>query len=168
MMEYPGPDSHPALTDPQTGLPNALHWDTFFGMIFASGKRGLLLTLLLLEVDELEKFLVRRGAQEAEGIYGLLGDTIRAKTRQSDLIARIGDGRFAFLLLDCNLDGGHLVAERLDLALAPVREVSGLSFSMGAARYDAGMTVPPELMRAAEDALRIAQRRGEDQIEIST
>jgi hypothetical protein len=39
---------------------------------------------------------------------------------------------------------------------------------MGAARYDAGMTVPLELMKAAEDALRTAQGRGENQIEIST
>jgi diguanylate cyclase (GGDEF)-like protein len=166
MMEYTGSDGRPALTDPQTGLPNALHWDTFFEVIFASGQRGLPLTLLFLDIDDLQEFLSRRGIQEADGVFELLGETIRAKTRQSDLITRVGEERFAFLLLDCNLDGGRLVADRLDMALGPVRDVSGLSFSMGAAGYDREMNAPQELVKVAEDALRTARRRGMNQIEI--
>jgi len=35
-MESTNSKGHPALTDVQTGLPNALHWDTVFGVVFAA------------------------------------------------------------------------------------------------------------------------------------
>jgi hypothetical protein len=51
-------------------------------MIFASGKRGLLLTLLLLEVDELEKF------RSAEVLRRLKGSTDSLVTRSGRRHAR--------------------------------------------------------------------------------
>jgi len=165
MMENTESGGHPALTDAQTGLPNKLHWDTVFGIVFAAGDRGIPLTLLLLELDDYQEFLRQRDPPEVDRVFGTLGWALGSFTRQTDLAARTQEGRFAFLLLDCNLAGGRLVADRLDAALEAVREMSGLSFCIGVAAFDREMKHPQDLVGAAEGALRAAQARGENQME---
>ena len=156
---------HPALTDAQTGLPNKLHWDTVFSVIFAAGSRGIPLTLILLEIDGYERWVVERGPNEVDKVLVALGRSLGATTRQSDLVARIQEERFAFLLLDCNLAGGRLVADRLDALLDPIRQASALSFSMGVAAYNRDMTRWEDFLGAAESVLTEAQERGENQME---
>jgi diguanylate cyclase (GGDEF)-like protein len=156
---------HPALTDTQTGLPNKLHWDTVFGVIFAAGDRGIPLTVILLEADGFGEWLDQSSAHEKEVALGALGDAVAATTRQTDLVARTDESRVAFVLLDCNLAGGRLVADRVDSLLNPVREMTGLSFSMGVASYTRDMVKAEQLFEAAEAALRTAQEKGGDQVE---
>jgi diguanylate cyclase (GGDEF)-like protein len=156
---------HPALTDLQTGLPNKLHWDTVFGVIFAAGSRGIPLTLVLLEIDGYGRWVLERGRDEVDKVLMALGKSLGATTRQSDLAARIQEERFAFLLLDCNLAGGRLVADRVDALLDPIRQASGLSFSMGVAAYGRDMARSEDFLGAAESVLIEAQARGENQME---
>jgi diguanylate cyclase (GGDEF)-like protein len=164
-MESIGSQGHPALTDAQTGLPNALHWDTVFGIVFAAGDRGIPLTLILLEADHFLGWAREKSPDEVESMLNALGVALGSTTRQSDLAARLDERRFAFVLLDCNLAGGRLVVDRLDSLLDPVREMSGLTFSMGVATYQKEMVRSEQLVAAAESALRTAQSRGGDQIE---
>ena len=156
---------HPALTDAQTGLPNKLHWDTVFGVIFAAGSRGIPLTLILLEMDDYGTWVLEHGSDEVDKVLMTLGRSLGATTRQSDLAARIQEERFAFLLLDCNLAGGRLVADRLDALLDPIRQASALSFSMGVAAFNREMTRWEDFLGAAESVLIEAQARGENQME---
>jgi diguanylate cyclase (GGDEF)-like protein len=165
-METPGSAGHPALTDAQTGLPNQLHWDTVFGVMFAAGERGIPLTLLFLAVSRYPAWCLDKEAAEVDRAFALLGQALGSTTRQSDLSARTQEDRIAFLLLDCNLAGGRLVADRLDAILDPVRQKTGLSFNMGVASHNREMTRSEDLVRAAEEALRTAQDRGENEIEI--
>jgi diguanylate cyclase (GGDEF)-like protein len=165
MTEQTESSGHPALTDVQTGLPNKLHWDTVFGVVFAAGSRGIPLTLILLEVDHCQTWLREHEAARAEEVFADLGKSLGKTTRQSDLVARTGEGRFAFLLLDCNLAGGRLVADRLDTLLNPARTIWSLSFSLGVAAYNREMIRPEDLLGSAELALRTAQARGENQME---
>lgn len=165
MMESTGSKGHPALTDAQTGLPNALHWDTVFGVIFAAGDRGIPLTLIILEIDQFLGWAGAREAGEVDRILRTLGADLGNTTRQSDLAARLDEARFAFVLLDCNLAGGRLVADRLDVLLDPIRSEGGLSFSMGVATYDREMTRPEQLIGGAESALRSAQAKGGNRTE---
>jgi len=158
---------HPALTDAQTGLPNELHWDTVFGIVFAAAIRGIPLTLIFLEIDGFSEENEGAGQEMAGEILGSVGETLGRATRQSDLLARRKHGRFSFALLDCNLAGGQLVVDRLDGILDPIRRESGVSFSMGVAAFQRGMEEPEELERAAEEALRLAQSRGGDRAEFS-
>jgi len=165
MTEADRRTGHPALTDPQTGLPNKLHWDTVFGVIFAAGDRGIPLTLILLEIDQYQEWNLGHDPDKADEVLAALGATLEATVRQTDLVARTQEGRIAFLLMDCNLAGGRLVADRLDATLDPIRNRSGLGFSMGVAAHVRGMTRPEELVGAAEGALRAGQARGKNQIE---
>ena len=165
MTEIVGSGGHPALTDSVTGLPNKLHFDTVFGVIFAAGDRGIPLTLVILEVDGFLAWNARVDAPTSQAALKGLGDALATTVRQSDLAARTEEARFAFVLLDCNLAGGRLVADRVDGLLDPIRESTGLRFSMGVAAFDREMTRPYDLMGAAEEALRSAQAGGGDRIE---
>ncbi len=165
MTESKRNQGHEALTDPQTGLPNKLHWDTVFGVIFAAGARGIPLTLILVEIDGFRSWLGGQDPEKVRMAFSTLGHALGNTTRQSDLAARTQEERFAFLLLDCNLAGGRLVADRLALLLDPIREVTGMGFSTGVAALTRDMTRPEDLVGSAERALRKAQARGENQIE---
>lgn len=158
---------HPALTDEETGLPNRLHFDTVFEVLFATGSRGVPLTVLLLEVDGFLAWAGSTDRQEVGRVLRSIGATLVPVVRKTDLVARVDESRFAFCLLDCNLAGGVLVADRIDGLLDPVRNTAGLGFSQGGAAYDLDMKRPEDLTGAAELALRAAQSRGPNQMEFN-
>lgn len=156
---------HPALTDSQTRLPNALHWETVFGIVFAAADRGIPLTLIILEIDHYLGWAQEREPEEVGRVLKALGAALRGTIRQSDLTARTEEGRFCFALLDCNLAGGRLVTDRLDSYLEPFRREGGMSFSIGVAAHHWDMKRPEDLVGAAEQAVRRAQSQGKNQIE---
>jgi diguanylate cyclase (GGDEF)-like protein len=160
-----GSGGHPALTDEETGLPNRLHFDTVFAVVFGMGRRGIPLTLLLLEVDGFQEWAANTDAQEVGRVLRTAGSTVARVIRQSDILARADEAQFALCLIDCNLAGAVLVADRIDGHLDSLRESSGLRFSLGAATFDPDMEKSDELMEAAEASLQVAQDRGGDQME---
>ncbi|MGD2122006.1 MAG: diguanylate cyclase [Gemmatimonadota bacterium] len=166
MPETSGAEGHPALTDQQTGLPNRLHFDLVLKTLFATGRRGLPLSILILEIDGADQWLKNTEGPEAERTLRIVGATMAPTIRESDVLARAGEGRFAVCLIDCNMAGAVLVADRIDGLLDPVRESSSLGFSIGGATFDRDMGEPQDLFEAAEGALRVAQARGRNQMEL--
>jgi len=158
-------ERHPALTDELTGLPNRLHFDTVFEVLFATGSRGVPLTVVLLEIDGFVAWAGKTDRSEVNRVLRLIGSTMVPVVRRSDLVARTDEARFAICLLDCNMAGAVLVADRIDGLLDPVREETGLRFSMGAAAFDMDMKRPEDLTGAADESLRVAQAQGGDQME---
>jgi len=156
-----------ALTEGQTGLPHRLHFDTVFEIIFATGSRGVPSTVILLEIEGFNDWAGGGDGAEVGRVLRSLASILRPVVRQTDVLARSDEARFVICLLDCNLAGGVLVADRIDGLLDSVREATGLRFSMGGAVFDAEMDRPEDLMGAAEEGLRMAQERGGDQVEFS-
>ena len=162
-----GSEGHPALTDVQTGLPNRLHFTTVFEVIFAAGSRGVPVTLLLLEIDGFSEWAGTTETSEVERVLQSVGDALSHLLRQTDLFARTEESCFSICLLDCNIAGAVLVADRIDGALDSLRRGTELGFSMGGAAFDVQMKRPDELLEAAEKALRSAQGKGTNQMEFS-
>ncbi|HZD03276.1 MAG TPA: diguanylate cyclase, partial [Longimicrobiales bacterium] len=81
---------HPVLMDPVTNLPNRLHFDVVYRVVFAAGTRGFPITVLLLEAAAL---------QDAEDELRELARRLSAVTRRMDLLARFDERRFVALLL---------------------------------------------------------------------
>lgn len=156
---------HPALTDEQTGLPNRLYFDTVFEVLFATGARGLPLTIMVLGIDGFDEWAKEAEAVEVGRLFRFIRNATVPAVRKADVVARIGETRFALCLIDCSLTGAVLVADRIDGMLDAVRKTSGLGFNMGGAAFDMDMGEPHDLFSAAEDALRVAQGRGPDQME---
>ncbi|MBT8396665.1 MAG: GGDEF domain-containing protein [Gemmatimonadetes bacterium] len=156
---------HPALTDEQTGLPNRLHFDTVLGTLFATAQRGLPLSLIMLEIDSAGEWLARTDSPEVNRVMKSIGQTLVPVIRQMDLLARADEGCFAACLIDCNMAGAVLVADRFDALLDSIRSSSELGFSIGGATFDPDMASPSDLFGAAEESLRAAQSRGGNQME---
>src|SRR5688572_24412523 len=85
---------HPALTDSETGLANGLHFDLVYSYLFAAGDRGLSFTVMLLSVG---------GDRLPRDQLKVVGQKVRTVTRDSDLVAHVGNGRYVVLLLGTNL-----------------------------------------------------------------
>lgn len=165
MNETMGFGGHPALTDSQTGLPNRLHFETVFRVLFATGSRGMPLSVILLEIDGFVPWSVSSESAEVDRILRSIGSGLLPLVRRSDLVARTDEARFALCLLDCNLAGAVLVADRVDGLLDEFRGTTGLRFSMGGAAFDLDMKRPKDLVGAAEASLRAAQAQGGDKME---
>ena len=142
---------HPALTDPETGLANQLHFGLVYGYLFGAGDRGVALTVMLLQVDALDT------GEAGARLLRSLGATLQTATRSSDLVAHLGAGRFVVLLMGSNLQGGLLAGDRLQSA---VQEVAPGPISVGLAAYSPDMKKESELLEAAEGALKRAREAG--------
>ncbi|MBM4183003.1 MAG: diguanylate cyclase [Gemmatimonadetes bacterium] len=140
---------HPALTDSVTGLANGLHFELVYSYLFAAGDRGLAFTVMLLSVGG------------ANGIpkeqLRTVGQMVQMTTRDSDLVAHVGGGRYVVLLLGTNLQGARIAADRLEMALG---EISQASIAFGLAAYDRRMRDPSELLEAADRVLVAAEAAG--------
>lgn len=157
---------HPALTDQLTGIPNRLHFYVIYEVVFELGDRGVALTLLTLELDDFHRYEQEEG--EGAGLEALkrFGMTLGQNIRKTDLVARADRGRFVMLLMDSNLQGGLLAADRLGDILADFVEETGLTFSTGVASFRQGMTHPDDLLDASARALKLAQDAGGDTVKI--
>ncbi len=165
MSATTGFGGHPALTDDQTGLPNRLHFETVFRVLFATGSRGVPLSVIIMEIDGFVSWIGSSGREEVGEFLQALGQTLLPVVRRSDLVARTDEARFAFCLLDCNLAGAVLVADRIEGLLETIGKDTGLRFSMGGAAFDMDMRNPADLMGAAEVSLRAAQAQGGGRME---
>jgi len=167
MNQTVGKIGHPALTDEETGLPNQLHFDTVFDVLFAIGSRGVPMTVLLLEIEGFEGWAGSTESEEVSRALRSVGDSLVLTVRESDLVARTGEKRFSVLLIDCNIAGAVLVADRVDDLLDKVRARTKLGFCLGGAAFNLDMKESADLSGAAEEALRVAQARGPNQMEFS-
>jgi diguanylate cyclase (GGDEF)-like protein len=159
-----GSGGHPALTDDQTGLPNRLHFETVFEVAFAVGRRGVSLTVILLEIDGFSEWAGKTDGAEGVRVLRSIGKAVVPAIRQSDVLARTDKTRFTVCLIDCNLAGAAVVAQRIDGLLDRIRSETGLGFSLGGAAFDKGMERPEDLLEAAEAQLEVARSRGSNRV----
>lgn len=137
---------HPVLTDAYTGLANRLHFELVFSYLFHGADRGVPLTVML----------VSTSVADPEGLR-TLGEKFQSSTRASDLVAHLGNGRFIMLLLGCNISGGRIAADRVEMSL------QGLTpgpVSIGIAAYTPEMKESSQLLEAVDRMVRTAEDAG--------
>ncbi|MGD2046874.1 MAG: diguanylate cyclase [Gemmatimonadota bacterium] len=138
---------HPAVTDSQTGLANRLHFELVYSYIFAAGNRGVTFTVMLISLGE--------GVGEPE--LRTSGEKIERTTRDSDLVAHLGGGRYVVLLLGTNLQGARVAADRVEVTLG---DGGDGAVCIGLAAYSPEMRESSELLEAADKALLTAEAAG--------
>ena len=144
---------HEALTDVLTQLPNRLHFDVVYRLLWEAGIRGIPVTLMRFDLSGL--------GSAPDGTQRKLGDLLNLITRQMDMVARLGSDQFGVLLMDCNAFGGMVAAERFNAELSTILEGLQLQFCAGLAVCKDWMTKPDDLMAAAAEAMATARSRGE-------
>jgi len=137
---------HPALVDPDTGLANRLHFELVYNYLFQAGDRGMAFTVMIVSTGASTPGAVRDAAK-----------VLRRVTRSADLVSHVEDGRFVLLLLGTNAQGGRIVADRIEIALAAA--VPG-PFAFGLASYSTHVVASVDLLVSAEQALATAEAAG--------
>ena len=149
---------HPALTDELTELPNRLHFDVVYRLLWEAGGRGIPVTMILLDLPGL-------GSAAPEGQLAV-GRRANEITRQMDMVARLDTDRVGALLVDCNAFGAMIAAERFQAEISGILAETGIGVGAGLAAWKDWMTNPDDLLHAAEEACATARSEGPDRIEI--
>lgn len=107
------------LVDAESRLPTRQHLiDTLSRDIARSQRYSHSLTLAVVRISQYDELKGSWGAGTATQAVHHVADTLRRVTRASDFLARLDEGRFAVVLLQCSGRQSALFADRLTLAVS--------------------------------------------------
>jgi diguanylate cyclase len=158
---------HLALLDAVTGLPNRLAYEERMQQEFARWKRfSDPLTMLVWDVDDFKSINDRFGHQAGDKALRVIAQSLSARLRETDFIARFGGEEFVCLLCGTQGEGARQVAEEMRRSVEengfhsagkPVR----VTISCGIASFADGDEVDTVFSRA-DKALYQAKSQGKN------
>jgi diguanylate cyclase (GGDEF)-like protein len=155
-----------ALKDALTGIHNRRHFMNQLDSEWSRFRRYRRpLSLLMLDIDHFKSINDRYGHDVGDQVIVHVSRLCRAKTRDSDVVARIGGEEFAVLMPETEIAEARAAGERLREAVAgrPVPTGAGdiaITVSVGAAQADPAMADTVALTKRADEALYSAKRGG--------
>jgi len=156
-----------AFTDHLTGLANRRRFERQLDREVGRTLRlGHPFSLLMLDIDNFKKLNDTFGHNVGDEAIRLMGKVLREGTRGIDLAARIGGEEFAVILVETELSRGMEVAERLRLSIKSmtIPSADGITASFGVAECPSCAQTAIDILKAADDLLYQAKRRGRDQV----
>jgi diguanylate cyclase (GGDEF)-like protein len=129
--------------------------------------------LLMLDLDDFHPINNQYGHRTGDRILVELSRQLRGQLREIDMVARFGGDQFAMILPHTYEKGGTEVAERLRqnvagwVFLAPGNIEVHLTASLGLCVYPRDGASAPELVEAAQKALKFAKAMGGNQVQAS-
>jgi diguanylate cyclase (GGDEF)-like protein/PAS domain S-box-containing protein len=155
-----------ASVDVLTGLANRAAFDAHRAeMVALAGRTSQLLLLLMIDLDQFKEVNDLMGHQAGDQLLQHVAQRIRAISRESDFVARIGGDEFAMLQLyaPSPAAGGALAEKLLDSLRQPFvideREIR-ISASIGIAVCPVDATTPDHLLKKADLAMYHAKNDG--------
>jgi diguanylate cyclase (GGDEF)-like protein len=146
-------------TDPLTGVGNRRMLEETLRTMFALFERyETPFSLLILDVDRLERINEAGGRQAGDRTLQNLADLVRQTVRDTDIVARLGGDELAVVMPQTHLDQAALLADRLRQA---VRVKAETTISVGVASALDGDS-PRSLLARAREALFAAKAGGRD------
>ncbi|NLV23385.1 MAG: diguanylate cyclase [Deltaproteobacteria bacterium] len=126
--------------------------------------------VVMVDIDHFKNINDDFGHAAGDSILMETALRMKGMLRGQDMIARWGGEEFVILLVDTDLDGGAIVAEKIRRRIADgiyyfAGETLWVTASFGLAEYQ-GETNLEELIKAADTALYRAKERGRDRVEI--
>jgi diguanylate cyclase (GGDEF)-like protein len=150
-------------SDSLTGIDNGRGFrERASAEIARSARTGARLTAAYLDLDDFKACNDRSGHSAGDGILCAVAGVLKAATRESDAVARIGGDEFALLLTDAGREEAEAVLGRLreDLEHLAAKANWPIGFSIGAVAF----ARPPEsvdaLLHAADRAMYGAKSAG--------
>ncbi len=157
-----------AMRDSLTGLANrTLFYDRLEQAVAFAKRHGSLVALLLVDLDGFKGVNDMLGHAAGDRLLMVVGDRLRAATRECDTVSRLGGDEFAVVLTGLqSAHGAYITAGRILDSLAEPVTIDGhpcrIAGSIGAALAPEHAEDPDALLRAADTALYSAKdtRRG--------
>jgi diguanylate cyclase (GGDEF)-like protein len=155
-----------ATTDRLTGLLNHGKFKQVLEEEFERSRRyKRSLSMVLLDVDRFKSFNDTFGHLVGDEVLTMVGKTIQANQRTTDLGARYGGEEFAVLLPETRANQAMVVGERLRAAVerldVPYRQVT---ISVGVCTLTKQFGNSSEFLAAADRALYEAKNAGRNQV----
>ncbi len=155
-----------AIVDPLTGVFNRRHMERCLSDAIERLRRNAAPTsLLLIDVDGFKSINDQFGHAKGDSVLKGIVLLIAKRSRQLDLLFRIGGEEFMLLLPDTREAAAAVVAEGLRASTAESRllEDGQVTLSIGVAELRAGES-PDSWMKHADDALYAAKKAGRNRV----
>ncbi len=149
--------------DPLTGLLNRRGFDDRAAIALAAARRrGAALSLVAVDADHFKRVNDTHGHDVGDQVLCALGEVLRRRLREVDIVARVGGEEFVALLPDTDGDGAcHVAAALVErIAALPMPVVGRVTVSCGVAELRVGREPMREALARADAALYEAKRRG--------
>lgn len=143
-----------SLTDELTGLANRRHMKLVLSHALAAARRGVPLTLVLIDVDDFKQINDREGHLAGDRVLRRLAQCLQTQGRGSDLVVRFGGDEFVVVLPGGDLHGAESFMRRVRARLD-----AGITVSFGIAEYDPATTSTVEQLIEAADTQLYASKR---------
>jgi diguanylate cyclase (GGDEF)-like protein len=155
-----------ASTDPLTGLP---HKDRFFEQFEREMARamrtGAGLSVVKLEIDNFGRVLEEYGREVADRMLADVGRVLDSEVRRDEMISRVGDHVFAWLIAGADRVTSTIAAQRALSAISEAEELRPFDLSLSAGIADiAYANDAPGMARRAHEALNWAKVMGRGMI----
>ena len=152
-----------ATTDELTGLYNRRYFLNRWEWEFERAKRYQRpLACLMVDVNGFKEVNDRLGHAAGDVLLRRVAEELKARLRQSDILARFGGDEFAVALPETSVEQADAVAEKLRtvrVQAAGARHVPPVTISVGMSRLGRRDQTSQELLEAADESLYADKRR---------
>jgi diguanylate cyclase (GGDEF)-like protein len=165
---------HQSIRDPLTGLYNRRYLEESLARELARcERRGLPLTLLMLDLDHFKALNDRHGHDGGDAVLSSFGRVLQENCREEDIACRYGGEEFTLILPETDAATALRRAEQLRSLVAAMsvqhmrRELGPVTVSIGVAVFPEHATSATVLKRLADEALYEAKRLGRNRVQIA-
>jgi diguanylate cyclase (GGDEF)-like protein len=157
--------------DSQTGLKNRRRFEEDLRIELArsrrEGNRG---ALLMLDLDEFKAVNDSLGHPIGDRVIEEVAGVLARRTRETDILARIGGDEFAIVLPNCDAGEARAVADTITAAIREnVPEAGGvpqITASIGVALFGADTSLD-SVLASADAAMYAAKEAGRDEVRLA-
>jgi diguanylate cyclase (GGDEF)-like protein len=145
-----------AMTDQLTGLYNRRGWDELLATEDHRCQRyGHPASVLSIDLDDLKTVNDEQGHAQGDALLCRAAAALKSVARESDIVARLGGDEFTVLAVECEIDGGQALLNRLERGLRD----AGVSASIGMAMRNATGSLAETLEKADQRMYERKARR---------
>jgi diguanylate cyclase (GGDEF)-like protein len=159
---------HLARTDHLTGVANSRQFLELASAELNRAQRYVRpLTVAYIDVDDLKPINDRFGHGAGDTLLRVVAESIRVRTRKSDVVARLGGDEFALLLPEAGYEAAQSTVRKIHASLGQVMHNRGwrVTFSIGVVTcISPPDTTLEELIRVADGLMYSVKRSGKNQI----
>ncbi len=158
-----------ATIDEKTGLYNNKFFSTLSEIEIAKAKRGMPLSLLIIDLDKFKRLNDTYGHLLGDKVLERLAVVLKKQVRKYDIISRFGGEEFFVLFPNTNLAKAKNVSNRIRKAVEGDKFMKKYSVTMsgGVSQFREKDTIK-KIVERADKALYKAKENGRNRIEIES